>query len=230
MGFSLNSVGQFFKGVGKAAKSELGDIERAGKAAVGDIASGKDLGASLKPLLHDVGDAFIDAGGAAIGYAELLGLKFPVERTRSQVSPSLTRGSRLEPGDMEALKARGFKSVVNLCAENDDDSANAARLGMSSLHLPIIDNTPPTEAQMKQFLDFVTAPEHQPAYVHCEAGQGRTGVAVACYRMAVQGWSPQEALAEAKAFKMQMPDQEKFILKFGCDLAAGRIEGYPKAA
>lgn len=42
---------------------------------------------------------------------------------------------------------------------------------------------------MKKFLDFANDPAHQPTYVHCEAGKGRTGCAVACYRMAIQGWT-----------------------------------------
>ena len=49
---------------------------------------------------------------------------------------------------------------------------------------------------MKDFLDFATNPKNSPCYVHCEAGKGRTGVASACYRMAVEGWPPEKAIAE----------------------------------
>lgn len=48
-------------------------------------------------------------------------------------------------------------------------------------NIPILDNAVPKHiAQMQQFLDFATA--NPPCYVHCEAGKGRTGLAVAWQR------------------------------------------------
>lgn len=203
--------------------------ESAATASVLARPSGAGLLGDLGHGFEHVKDTFLNVGGALLGYAELLGLKYPVKAYQQKVSDGLTRGSRVDAKGVEQLKAQGFKAIVNLCAEQKDDEAPAKQNGMSYLQLKIIDNTPPTEAQMKQFLDFVTAPENQPAYVHCEAGVGRTGVAVACYRMAAEGWSPDRAIAEAKKMGMAMPSQEAFLRKFGADLAAGAIEGYPKA-
>jgi protein tyrosine phosphatase (PTP) superfamily phosphohydrolase (DUF442 family) len=197
----------------------------------------KDLGTAAKGAVNEVKkgletakDDFLDLGGAAIGYAELAGLKYPVKQYSFQVSSGLTRGSRVDEAGMEKLKAKGFKGIVNLCAENNMDAGPAAKNGIHALHLPIIDNTVPSEATVKQFLDFATNPKNQPCYVHCEAGVGRTGVMSAAYRMAVQGWSPAQALAEAKNFGCAMPDQQQFILKLGADLAAGKLPGYPTHA
>lgn len=175
--------------------------------------------------LREVKDDFMNAGGAAIGYAEMMGLRYPVKAYQQPVSSQLTRGSRVDAQGVLDLKQKGFKGIVNLCAEQHDDQNAAKAAGMGYLNLKIIDNTPPTEDQMKQFLDFVG--KNQPTYVHCEAGMGRTGVAVACYQMAYQGMSPQQALSEAKAHGCAMPDQQQFILKFGADLQAGKIAGYP---
>jgi hypothetical protein len=149
---------------------------------------------------------------------------------QAQVSPGLARGSAVDARGLAALQARGFRSIVNLREEDDSDAAPARALGMASLRLVITDQTAPTTAQMKQFLDFVTKPANQPAYVHCYAGVGRTGVAVACYRMAVQGWPVQRALAEAKFYQLWAPEQITFIQQFGADLQAGRIAGYPLLA
>lgn len=93
--------------------------------------------------------------------------------------------------------------------------------------MKILDNSAPTQAQVKQFLDFATNPKNSPCYVHCQAGKGRTGVAVASYRMAVEGWPPEKAIAEAKKFGCALPDQLDFLKQFGADLAAGKIAGYP---
>ena len=157
-------------------------------------------------------------------------MRYPVKSYQLKLDGNVTRGSRLSDPQMAQLKAAGYKSVVNLCLENDDDTARAQAQGMNSLRIPILDNAAPTEAQAKQFLDFVTSPKNQPAYFHCEAGQGRTGVMAAVYRMAAQGWPPSQAIAEANQHGFaghMVPDQAEFLQKFGEDLQAGKIPGYP---
>ncbi|MCC6806242.1 MAG: dual specificity protein phosphatase family protein [Deltaproteobacteria bacterium] len=146
---------------------------------------------------------------------------------QAAVSTGLGRGSAVDAQALAGLKARGYKSIVNLREEDDTDRLNARALGMGHLRLVITDQTAPTTAQMKQFLDFATNPVNQPVYVHCYAGVGRTGVAVACYRMAVQGWSASRALREAEFYQLWVPEQIAFIQQFGRDLTAGRIWGYP---
>ena len=37
-------------------------------------------------------------------------------------------------------------------------------------------------------------------FVHCHAGVDRTGMAIASYRMAKEGWSPDEAMKEMQLF------------------------------
>lgn len=221
IGFVLKSltkvVGHEVKEVAKAVK----DVDKAHDA-------GKPIGPAVKAAAQEIKDSFVDLGSASIGFAEMAGFKYSVKPYHFQVSPGLTRGSRLEDGAMEGLKAKGFKGVVNLCAENDFDAKPAARNGLNALHLEIIDNTAPTQAQMKRFLDFATSPANQPCYVHCEAGKGRTGVATACYRMAVEGWPLEKALAEGKSFGLALPEQIDFLEQFSKDLQAGKIAGYPK--
>jgi protein tyrosine/serine phosphatase len=50
--------------------------------------------------------------------------------------------------------------------------------------------------------------------VHCEAGKGRTGTAVACYRIAVDGWTAERAIAEGRTFGLTLVNQINFIEKF----------------
>jgi hypothetical protein len=74
----------------------------------------------------------------------------------------------------------------------------------------------------------LSGPGAEPTYVHCEAGKGRTGVAVACYRMAVMGWGAADALTEAVNFGCSIPGQQAFIREFGEMLLAGPVAGrYP---
>lgn len=45
-----------------------------------------------------------------------------------------------------------------------------------------------------------TLSENQPILIHCLDGKNRTGVACAAYRMAVDGWTLDEALEEMAAY------------------------------
>jgi protein tyrosine phosphatase len=45
----------------------------------------------------------------------------------------------------------------------------------------------------------VTDPKRVPVLVHCQHGADRTGTMCALYRIAVQGWSKEEALREMQA-------------------------------
>ena len=175
-------------------------------------------------------DFLLDFFGAALGHLEARGLRLPNWHPyQAEVSKTLTRGSEIDAQGVAALARRGFHGIVNLTVENHDDEAAARALGLAFLRVPLIDNTAPTEAQMVAFLDFVGDPRHQPVYVHCDAGIGRTGVAVAVYRMAVEGWPEERAIAEADSPVHILPCQRRFLAAFARDLAAGRIPGYPKA-
>jgi protein tyrosine phosphatase (PTP) superfamily phosphohydrolase (DUF442 family) len=159
-----------------------------------------------------VGQELEVAGGEAVGVAELAGLRYPVKTYEAQVDAGLYRGSRVDPAQMASLQQQGIRGIVNLCLENNEDAATAAKLGMAALHVPILDNSAPTIAQMMEFVAFAKA--NPPTYVHCEAGKGRTGTAVACYRIAADGWTAEQAIDEAKSYGLSLIDQINFIEKF----------------
>lgn len=221
-----SKIGNVFKSLGKVVAHEAKEVAEAVKQVDKAHDAGRPVGPALKNAANEIKDTFSDLGAASIGFMEMMGLKYPVKHYQFQVSPGLTRGSRLESAkideQMQQLKAQGFKGIVNLCAEADMDARPAAKAGLHALRLPIIDNTAPTRAQMLEFLAFAKA--NQPCFVHCEAGKGRTGVAVACYRMAVEGWPVEKAIAEAKSFGLSVPEQIDFLEQFGADLASGKLE------
>ena len=143
------------------------------------------------------------------------------------VSASLSRGERPDGGKMTQLYKQGFRATINLCAETPDGDVpyiTQAGLGeqMATYHIPVIDSMPPTDDQVAQLLALLhdLRSHNVRAYLHCEAGKGRTGVMVACFRMAIMGWSAADALTEAKNFGLWTPDQEAFIQAFGAKLVA----------
>ena len=133
-----------------------------------------------------------------------------------RVDGRLIRGSRPTTDKLQILYAGGCRATVNLCEEMDDGDEDLIRDAhlpgpMDTRHIEITDNTAPDPAQVKQLFDHLHSLEGQ-VYIHCEAGVGRTGVMVACYRMAT-GWALPEALREARQFGCSVPDQVAFIEK-----------------
>ncbi len=177
---------------------------------------------------QQVRTSLFNLAGASVGYLGMVGLKYRVKPYHLQVSPDLWRGSRLNDARILDLQKRGIRSIVCLTAEKTQTEALTRKHGMGFLPIPIIDNTAPTFEQMEAFLEFVTSAENKPCYVHCQAGKGRTGVAVACYRMAVEGWPPEAALAEALRFGMAIPDQQAFVLQVGEAIRQGRFPRFPR--
>src|SRR5205823_4879452 len=71
----------------------------------------------------------------------------------------------------EWLKEQGFKSIVCLRKEHDDDAAEMAKYGFHYLYLPIVDETAPTKEQAETFLKFAANPDNWPLVVHCHGGE-----------------------------------------------------------
>jgi Tyrosine phosphatase family len=160
--------------------------------------------------------------------------RYPVTPYTYRVSERASRGQRPGPAKLADLALReGYRVTINLCAEmadGDDPVIAAAGLAgaLRTRHVPITDMEPPTVGQVTEILDLLSGPGAEPTYVHCEAGKGRTGAAIACYRMAVMGWSPADALTEAANFGCFAPGQLAFIRAFGDLLLTGLGVGrYP---
>jgi protein tyrosine/serine phosphatase len=97
----------------------------------------------------------------------------------------------------EWLHSQGVKSVVTFRPEHD---VNYDQFGLRVMRLPMGED-PPGEAQAEEFLRFIQDPKNQPVHIHCTAGVGRTGLMAALTRYAVDGWSLDQALAEARSYR-----------------------------
>ena len=196
--------------------------------------AGTQPGLSLRRrVVDDCETAALDAFGTLEQAPLLLFLsRYPVTPYTYSVSPVVSRGQRPDAAKLADLSARGHGATINLCAEMDGGDAPAivaAGLGgvLRTSHVPITDMEAPTVEQLIVILDLLSVPGAEPTYVHCEAGKGRTGAVIACYRMAVMGWRSVDALSEAVNFGCTPPGQLAFIREFGDMLAAGPVERYP---
>lgn len=182
------------------------------------------------PLWQRILDELADVGLDSYGDLETVPLlhflsQYPVTAYTYTVSPVLARGERPSLAKLRALPGPGYRRTVNLCAETEGgDIPLIARAGLAgtleTVHLPIVDMHNPTLTQVVQLLDLLTAPGAPRTYLHCEAGRCRTGVMVACYRMAVMGWDGGDAVSEAVNFGCSVPLQRAFIEEFAAQLAA----------
>jgi protein-tyrosine phosphatase len=185
-------------------------------------------GASVQRRVFDVlENTVVDAYGH-LECQRVLGFlsQYPVTPYTYDISPLLSRGQRPSPAKLVDLVKKGYAATVNLCAETPDgDIPNIRKAGLTGLsgyHIPIVDGTPPSPDQVIQLLDLLAelAGNGIRTYLHCEAGKARTGVMTACVRMAVMGWSVQDALTEAKNFGCSIPMQQAFIEDFWTKLEA----------
>jgi hypothetical protein len=160
--------------------------------------------------------------------------RYPVTAYTYPVSRQVWRGERPNAAKLAELAGGDqVRATINLCAEmpeGDAEVIEAAGLSakMRTAHVPITDMESPTVDQLTELMDLLTGPDGALTYVHCEAGRGRTGVVIACYRMSVSGWGVADALTEAVNFGCIVPGQQAFIREFGETLRDASLAGrYP---
>jgi hypothetical protein len=127
-------------------------------------------------------------------------------------------GQMTSSGIEEAVARYHIRTIVNLQDEYPDPDVACGyfhggtvkekelcrRLGVRYVYLPpdLIprQQVPPQRPEaIDRFLQLLDDPSVYPVLIHCRAGLNRTGVMTAVYRMEYQGWTPRQALAEAKA-------------------------------
>ena len=78
----------------------------------------------------------------------------------------------------------------------------ARAAGLRFFSIPFDRAGRPDDAEIKQVLDIIDTPEYQPVLVHCKQGVDRTGTVIAIYRITHDGWTSEQAKAEANRYGM----------------------------
>lgn len=115
------------------------------------------------------------------------------------VDHALHRGGQPSAKALKKLAKQGIKTIINLRVGNfnpkvvEEYSSNSIRM----VHLPFAPYDPQDQV-MIDFLKILINPKQTPAFVHCFHGVDRTGTVCAMYRIIVQNWNKEKAIAEMK--------------------------------
>jgi tyrosine-protein phosphatase SIW14 len=117
-----------------------------------------------------------------------------------EVNSTLYRGAQPTPEGFENLARFGISIVVDVRGgTHKSERKLVTKLGMRYVSIGWHCFHP----QDEKFARFLTLLRENPGkrvFVHCRTGDDRSGMMVAAYRMAEQGWTPQEAMKEMEAY------------------------------
>ncbi len=111
-----------------------------------------------------------------------------------QITPNFFRGAQPKAAGAQEIENLGIKTVVSLRAFHDDvkqlpkGNFEQVSIRFKTWHAE--------DEDVIKFLKIVTDPARGPVMVHCLHGSDRTGTMVAVYRLAVEGWSKDDAITE----------------------------------
>jgi tyrosine-protein phosphatase SIW14 len=146
-------------------------------------------------------------------------IEAPGIKNFAQIGEGYYRGAQPAAKGYLFLKNRGVKTIVSL-RNTHNDRPRVEAMGMKFVRIPLKADAKgvsvPTKEQIAKFLDTVLDSDNQPVFVHCAFGDDRTGLMTAIYRLEVDGWTAEDAVAEMRAFGFHeiFKNVPKFLRKY----------------
>ncbi len=122
-----------------------------------------------------------------------------------EVTPQLFRGAQPTSAGFAALAKDGIDIVVDTRGNRAaSEGKEVRRLGLKYVAIPW--HCPfPRDEVFARFLRLVHENPGKKIFVHCRLGDDRTGMFIAAYRMAIEGWTAGEAMREMQKFGFSRP-------------------------
>jgi uncharacterized protein (TIGR01244 family) len=136
----------------------------------------------------------------------------------ARVETTIACAGATTPTALAGLKKMGYASVINLRqaseqgADIEGEAAAAKAAGINFVHLPF-NAASPDPTLVDNFLQAVTAPQNQPAFVHCASGN-RAAALWMIKRMQVDKWDADRAATEATALGLTSSPLKSFALDY----------------
>jgi tyrosine-protein phosphatase SIW14 len=122
-----------------------------------------------------------------------------------KVNDYLYRGTQPGEKGLKHLQKLGIDTIVDLRGEFPwevkKEGSRAEKLGMRVVSIPGNGWSPPKDEQVAEFFALLQQQPRHKIYIHCWLGGDRSGVFLAAYRIAFDGWTPEQALAEMHQFR-----------------------------
>jgi tyrosine-protein phosphatase SIW14 len=142
------------------------------------------------------------------------------------VTGTLYRGAQPHDSAYADLQKLGMGIVVDLRGESGEVSAeqrSVESLGMKFVNLPWSGAGLPSRDELLTFFTLLRDNPDTKIFLHCQYGADRTGVMIALYRIAVDHWTPEQAITEMKEFhyhSFMLPHLARYVRGFPAALAA----------
>jgi hypothetical protein len=137
----------------------------------------------------------------------------------AKVTPFLYRGGQPQAIGFQELKKMDVDIVVDLrLTGKDKERDQVSKLGMQYISIPWHCLFPKDETFVR-FLKVLRDNPNKKIFVHCRYGDDRTGMAIAAYRMAMEGWTAEEARNEMNKFGYH---------NMACSSLAGYEKSFPR--
>ena len=136
----------------------------------------------------------------------------------ARIESTVACGGATKPEAVAEIKRLGFASIINLRlpeerdANVDAEAAAAKAADIKFIHLPF-NGTSPDPAVADRFLNEITTPGTQPAYIHCGGGN-RAAALWLIKRLSVDHWDVDRATQEATALGMTSQALKQFAIDY----------------
>lgn len=121
------------------------------------------------------------------------------------IAPGVLLGAVPTRRELARLRGMGIESIVNLCDEFGGHTRELAAQRLTQLHLPTIDYSAPSVADLQRGVAFIheELASGRKVYLHCKAGRKRAPTLALCWLIST-GMTPEQAQRTLSAARRQV--------------------------